>query len=118
MRLTMWDTVHSSCPESRVCSTWVVAPASMRSNSQNAVSTSLPPIGRRRWSSARGRVPRQRAWRRVSPPHLGIQQLDKLEGEFDGIYSNFGPLNCAPDLGAVAAECARLLRPGGDWSFR
>jgi SAM-dependent methyltransferase len=54
---------------------------------------------------------------RVTAKHLGIQQLDQLEGEFDGIYSNFGPLNCAPDLNAVANECARLLRPGGKLIF-
>ncbi|HKR75432.1 MAG TPA: class I SAM-dependent methyltransferase [Rhodanobacter sp.] len=50
---------------------------------------------------------------RVATAHLGIQQLDRLDDAFDGIYSNFGPLNCAPNLHAVAAECARLLRPGG-----
>lgn len=50
---------------------------------------------------------------RLAAMHLGIHQLDQLDGEFDGIYSNFGPLNCVPDLAAIAAECARLLRPGG-----
>ena len=49
--------------------------------------------------------------------HLGIQQLSGLEGEFDGIYSNFGPLNCVPDLHEVSRECARLLRPGGKAIF-
>ena len=50
---------------------------------------------------------------RMEARHLGIHQLDRLEGEFDGIYSNLGPLNCIPDLAAAATECARLLRPGG-----
>jgi SAM-dependent methyltransferase len=53
----------------------------------------------------------------LTAAHVGIHELDRLDGEFDGIYSNFGPLNCAPDLGAVAAECARLLRPGGKLVF-
>ncbi|MGH8214003.1 MAG: class I SAM-dependent methyltransferase, partial [Rhodanobacteraceae bacterium] len=53
----------------------------------------------------------------VEARQLGIQQLDALEDRFDGIYSNFGPLNCAPDLAAVAAQCARLLRPGGKLVF-
>lgn len=45
---------------------------------------------------------------------LGIQELDRLqEGPFGGIYSNFGPLNCVPDLAPVAAACAKLLVPGG-----
>ena len=54
---------------------------------------------------------------RVATAHLGIQQLDRLDDAFDGIYSNLGPLNCAPDLHVVAAECARLLRPGGVLAF-
>jgi len=54
---------------------------------------------------------------RVATAHVGVQQLDRLSGEFDGIYSNFGPLNCAPDLAAVANDCARLLRPGGKLVF-
>jgi SAM-dependent methyltransferase len=32
---------------------------------------------------------------------------------FDGAYASFGALNCEPDLGAVAANLARLLRPSG-----
>jgi SAM-dependent methyltransferase len=44
--------------------------------------------------------------------NVGIQ--DELPaGPFDGIYSNFGPLNCMPDLAAVAAACSARLRPGG-----
>jgi len=54
---------------------------------------------------------------RVSAVHVGVHQLDRIEDTFDGIYSNFGPLNCAPDLSAVANECARLLRPGGKLVF-
>lgn len=51
---------------------------------------------------------------RVAARHVGIHELDRLAGErFDGIYSNFGPLNCAPDLGATARACAGLLNPGG-----
>lgn len=54
---------------------------------------------------------------RVSATHLGIHQLDQLQGQFDGIYSNFGPLNCVPDMHVVASECARLLKPGGHLVF-
>src|SRR5262249_11930481 len=38
-------------------------------------------------------------------------------GAFDGAYSDLGPLNCVPDLGAVARECARLLKPNGALVF-
>ncbi len=54
---------------------------------------------------------------RVDVRQLGIQELDALDGSFDGIYSNFGPLNCVPDLAAAAEQCARLLRPGGVLAF-
>jgi SAM-dependent methyltransferase len=53
--------------------------------------------------------------------HIGIQELEKFDASddqtFDGIYSNFGPLNCAPDLAHVSRQCARLLRPGGRMVF-
>lgn len=50
---------------------------------------------------------------------LGAHELQRLEGDaaFDGAYSNLGPLNCVPDLGAVATECARLVKPGGRLVF-
>lgn len=48
---------------------------------------------------------------------LGAHQLEQLQGRFDGAYSDFGPLNCVPDLAALAAQCHRLLRPGGQLVF-
>jgi SAM-dependent methyltransferase len=35
-----------------------------------------------------------------------------VQGPFDGAYSNFGPLNCEPDLARFAGALAQLLRPG------
>jgi SAM-dependent methyltransferase len=52
---------------------------------------------------------------------LGAQELHRIDpaghGGFDGAYSNFGPLNCVPDLRDVSRECARLLKPGGHLIF-
>lgn len=50
---------------------------------------------------------------------IGAQELHKLpgQGDYDGAYSNLGPLNCVPDLAALSAECARLLKPGGTMVF-
>ncbi|CAM3806881.1 class I SAM-dependent methyltransferase [Roseateles saccharophilus] len=50
---------------------------------------------------------------------VGAHELHRLPGDasFDGAYSNLGPLNCVPDLGAVADECARLIKPGGRLVF-
>jgi ubiquinone/menaquinone biosynthesis C-methylase UbiE len=45
---------------------------------------------------------------------MGVHELDRLSGElFDGIYSNLGPLNCAPDLSRVARMSSALLKKGG-----
>ncbi len=63
------------------------------------------------------------AKRRLNSPGLGahvefrvvaterIAGLE-IEGPFDGAFSNFGGLNCVEDLGAVAHDLGRLLRPG------
>jgi SAM-dependent methyltransferase len=66
---------------------------------------------------AHGRAAAANLAERVTAKHVGVQQLDQLDDRFDGIYSNFGPLNCAPDMRQVAAECARLLKPGGKLVF-
>ncbi|MEK7276389.1 MAG: methyltransferase domain-containing protein [Chloroflexota bacterium] len=52
---------------------------------------------------------------RVEVLHLGIHELDGLPaGSFDGAYSDLGPLNCIPNLGAAATMIARLLKPHGE----
>ena len=71
------------------------------------------------WSPAMVDVARRRVsdagvWHRVDVKELGIQELDRLAPEqFDAAYSNFGPLNCVPDLVAAARLIAGRLRPGG-----
>jgi ubiquinone/menaquinone biosynthesis C-methylase UbiE len=42
-----------------------------------------------------------------------IEDLECLELMFDGATSDFGALNCVPDLGPVCAALARLIQPGG-----
>jgi SAM-dependent methyltransferase len=118
MRLTLWDTVHSKLPAGGHlldlgCGTGIDAIEFAR-RGFHVVATDWSPqmIERTRARAAEAAV-----GSRVTAKHLGVQQLEQLEGEFDGIYSNFGPLNCAPDLHAVADECARLLRPGGKLIF-
>jgi len=74
------------------------------------------------WSPAMVERTRQRAADagladRIDARCVGAHELQRLDGVFDGAYSNFGPLNCAPDLPAVAAECARLLRRDGRLVF-
>lgn len=62
----------------------------------------------------RARVADARVQDRACAMHLGIHELAQLQEEpFDGIYSNFGPLNCVPDLSAVSHQAARLLKPRG-----
>lgn len=44
---------------------------------------------------------------------LGGHELSRIQGhaKFDGAYSNLGALNCVPNLGEMAEQCARLLKP-------
>lgn len=41
------------------------------------------------------------------------QDSADLRGPFDGVLSNFGPLNCVADRRPVAQALASLVRPGG-----
>ena len=46
--------------------------------------------------------------------HMGIHELDRLRpARFDAAYSNFGPLNCVPDLLEAARLVGDRLRRGG-----
>jgi SAM-dependent methyltransferase len=63
---------------------------------------------------ARARMASAGVSRQVTVKHLGIHQLDRLPSEiFDAAYSNFGPLNCVPDLSVAARQIAVRLRPRG-----
>jgi ubiquinone/menaquinone biosynthesis C-methylase UbiE len=76
------------------------------------------------WSPAmiertRRRAAEQNVAERVIAANVGAHQLQFLNepGQFDGVYSNLGPLNCVPDIAHVARECARLVKPGGALVF-
>ena len=57
----------------------------------------------------------------IEAVHVGAQELHHLAGShagrFDLAYSNFGPLNCVPDLADTARSLATLVRPGGHALF-
>jgi 2-polyprenyl-3-methyl-5-hydroxy-6-metoxy-1,4-benzoquinol methylase len=119
MRETTWRTLAKACPPgARLldlgCGTGIDA-IELAQRGYAIVATD--------WSPQMVERTRQRAADaalsdRVTAEHIGLQELDRMEGQqFDGIYSNFGPLNCAPDLDAVARSCAALLRPGGKLVF-
>ena len=118
MRATLWDTVCREVPRGGQlldvgCGTGLDVIEFARRGYQ-VVATDWAPamVGRTRSRAAVTGLESS-----VVATHLGVQQLDQLQDEFDGIYSNFGPLNCAPDLHAVADQCARLLKPGGKLVF-
>lgn len=118
MRTTMWNTIGAELPAgSRLldlgCGTGLDAVEFARHGYHVVASDWSPEMVER----TRARAVEAGVESRLSAVHLGIQQLHLLGGRFDGIYSNFGPLNCAPDLRTVAEECARLVRPGGSLVF-
>jgi ubiquinone/menaquinone biosynthesis C-methylase UbiE len=53
----------------------------------------------------------------IEAVHAGSQELATLfpdhAARFHMAYSNFGPLNCIPDLSETAHSLAALMRPGG-----
>jgi 2-polyprenyl-3-methyl-5-hydroxy-6-metoxy-1,4-benzoquinol methylase len=119
MRETVWQTLTQACsPGARLldlgCGTGIDAlELARRGYAVRATDWSPQMVERTRARAADAGLSE-----RVTTAHLGLQELDQLRGEqFDGIYSNFGPLNCAPDLQAVARSCAALLRPGGKLVF-
>ena len=66
-------------------------------------------------AEARAKVERAGVADRVTTRTLDAGRLDEidLDGPFDGAFSNFGALNCVPDLAAVSAGLFRHVRPGG-----
>ena len=60
------------------------------------------------------KIARYRLSEQLSAAQCSFTALDQLTtGPFDGVISNSGGLNCVADLTPVAAQMARLLRPGG-----
>jgi 2-polyprenyl-3-methyl-5-hydroxy-6-metoxy-1,4-benzoquinol methylase len=48
---------------------------------------------------------------------LAIEDLAALEGSFDGVFSNFGGLNCVENVAALCRPLAALLPPGAPVFF-
>ena len=70
------------------------------------------------WSPAMVEQTRRRVARdgldRVEVHHLGIHEINRLAPEtFDAVYSNFGALNCVPNLDDAARLIADRVRSGG-----
>ena len=71
------------------------------------------------WSAAMAEETRTRVARagfagKVDVHHLGIQELDRLaSGRFDSVYSNFGALNCVPNLAEAIKLVADRIVPNG-----
>jgi ubiquinone/menaquinone biosynthesis C-methylase UbiE len=61
-------------------------------------------------SPAMVQIARQRG---VAASVLMLEDLEQLEGNFDGALSNFGALNCVANPADLRGPLARLIRPGG-----
>jgi ubiquinone/menaquinone biosynthesis C-methylase UbiE len=51
--------------------------------------------------------------RGVEASVLPIERLHELSGQYDGVISNFGALNCVSNLASLQEPLARLVRAGG-----
>ena len=61
-------------------------------------------------SSEMVRIARSRG---VDASVLEIEQLNRVQGCFHGVISNFGAFNCVANLHTIRPFLARLIRPGG-----
>jgi ubiquinone/menaquinone biosynthesis C-methylase UbiE len=50
---------------------------------------------------------------RVTSQQCSFLELDKIQGKYDHIFSNFGGLNCTKKLDEVIHSFSSLLKPGG-----
>lgn len=116
MRAEMWRWLDAAFPgPSRLidlgCGTGLDAVRMARAGHHvTATDWSAEMIGR---TAERARS--ERLTEQVLARHVGAHELERLPGTsvYDGAYSDLGALNCVPDLGQVAEQSARLLRPGG-----
>ena len=120
MRAEMWRWLDATfAPASRLidigCGTGLDAVRmAHRGHTVTAVDWSAGMVERTRHRAAAAGLDSQ-----VRALHVGAQELQRLDGDaqYDGAYSNLGPLNCVPDLESVSRECARLVKPGGALVF-
>lgn len=62
---------------------------------------------------ARAKMRRAGLTGRATFERLAIEELSDLQsGDFDGVLSNFGGMNCVEDVPAVADRLSSILRPG------
>ena len=55
---------------------------------------------------------------RIQAECISFTELESLSSKpFDHIFSNFGGLNCIPDLGCMTKSLHRFLKPGGTATF-
>lgn len=120
MRSEMWRWLDRTfAPRSRLidigCGTGLDAIRMARLGHQVTATDWSPKMAQR----TSDRAASERLAERVQVLPLGAHELHRLGGDgiYDGAYSNLGPLNCVPDLGEVARECARLLKPNAALVF-
>lgn len=65
-------------------------------------------------SAIQGKIKTSNAAERFTAQKLSFTELDQVSGApYDLIFSNFGGLNCIPDLHIATKFLGQLLRPGG-----
>ena len=60
------------------------------------------------------KIEQQQLHDRLTYQSLSFTEIDRVEGgPYDYLFSNFGGLNCIPDLSTVTQHLPQVLKPGG-----
>jgi SAM-dependent methyltransferase len=115
MRAQVMDTIEASLPHAAElldlgCGTGIDAEYLARRGYRVVALDSSPAMVER----ANDRLRRTGLTDRGSAECIGIQELARLDAAgFEGAYSNFGAINCVPDLQTFSSALALKLKPRG-----
>lgn len=59
------------------------------------------------------KIARLKLQNQITTQQISYTELNNIQKKYDYIFSNFGGLNCIPNLSPVAKSIPKLLKPGG-----
>lgn len=87
---------------------------------ENNIAVTASDISEKMLEQAQSKIDTKKLHHLITLRKLSFEELGTLVDEttqesfqYDGVFSNFGGLNCAANLGKALGEIAQLLKPGG-----